>query len=170
MNAETPNRGWVYLVFGCLAALVLLGCCLVVPCVGGCAFSMYIGGVESPDVRIQAVAPNTVRSGEPFDMRITVTNDTGSDDMLLLILQSQGGGTLELVSARPTPDMDQSNALQISLNYSRIRAGESRTITLRLRATRSVQGTGQGQMPIMVRGNVGILKGRSTTVTISVRP
>lgn len=164
MDAEAPNRGWVYLVFGCLAAVLLLGCCIVVPCVGCCAFSMYIGGTQSPDVQIQVVAPSTVRSGEPFDMRVTVTNNTGSDDMLLLALQPQGGGTLELISALPAPDVNQSNALQIQVGYMRIRAGESLTRVLRLRAT------GQGQMPIMVRSNVGVLKGRSTEVTISVRP
>jgi hypothetical protein len=163
MAQENPNRGWVYLVFGCLAVILLLGCCVVVPCVGLCGFSMYIGSNQAMDVQIQATAPDTVRSGQPFDMRVTVTNNTGADDMLIVVMQPQGG-TLEFVSAQPAPDVNQSNALQVQLSYLRIRAGESKTITLRLRAT------GQGSMPIMVRGNIGIFKGRTTNVTISIQP
>jgi len=163
MNAETPNRGWVYLVFGCLAAAILLGCCLVVPCVGCCGFSAYIGNIQSEDVEVQVAYPKSVRAGQPFDMGVTVTNSTGSDDTLAISVITDGG-ILEFVSAQPAPDLDVSSAFGINLSYTRIRAGESKTITLRLRAT------GQGQMPITVRGNVGILKGRSTTVNVSIQP
>ncbi len=163
MDVGSPNRGWVYLVFGCLAAILVLGCCIVVPCVGCCGFSAYVGNIQSEDVEIRATCPKSVRAGQPFDMGVTVTNRTGSDDMLIIILQPQGG-TLELVSAQPKPDINQSNILQVNVSYQRIRAGESKTVTLRLRAT------GQGTIPVLVRANVGILQGRSTEVTISVQP
>lgn len=160
---QAPNRNWVYLVFGCLAVILLLGCCLTIPC-GCCGFFTYLGSNQSPDVQLRATAPDTVRAGEPFDMRVTVVNDTGGDDVLILALQALENGTLELVSVQPIPDVNQSSSFQVNLSYLRIGAGESQTITLRLRAT------GQGDMPIMVRGNVGLLKGRTTIVTISVRP
>ncbi len=163
MNVETPNRGWVYLVFGCLAAVLILGCCIVVPCLGCCGFSAYIGNIQSEDVEILVTHPRSIRAGQPFDMGVTVTNNTGHDDMLILILQPQGG-SLEFVSAQPRPDLNQSNVLQVNVSYQRIRAGESRTINLRLRAT------GKGVLPILVRANVGILQGRSTQVTIAVQP
>ncbi|MBU0495958.1 MAG: DUF11 domain-containing protein [Chloroflexi bacterium] len=164
MNAENPNRAWVYLVFGCLAVVVVLGCCLVVPCVGLCGFSTYIGNNQSADVQIQATAPTTVRSGQPFDLTVTVANNSNQNDMLILVIQPLSGGSLELVSARPAPAVNQSNAFQINLSYMQLAAGQSRTVVLRLRAT------GQGDMPIMVRGNVGILKGRSTTVDLTIEP
>jgi len=163
MTQEKPNRGWVYAVFGCLAVLLVVCCCVVVACLGLFGISTYIGSNQSPDVQIQATAPSTVRSGQTFDMRVTVTNNTGADDMLILILQPQGG-SLAFVSAQPAPDVNQSNALQVQLSYMRIRAGESKSIALKLRAT------GKGQMPIMVRGNVGVLKGRTANVTISIQP
>jgi hypothetical protein len=165
MAQENPNRGWVYLVFGCLAVILLLACCAVIPCVGLCGFSTYFVNMQSADVQIQAVAPNTVRSGQTFDMRVTVTNNTGNDDVFALaVTPGTRNGILELVSAQPAPDLNLSIAGQINLSYERIRAGESKSVTLKLRAT------GTGQMPIMVRGNIGIFKGRTTNVTISIQP
>jgi hypothetical protein len=158
------RRTWLLIALGCLG-LATLACCVVLLSLGGLFYVAGTAGVDSPNVEL-LLEPSSisVRPDEEFSVRVIFRNLSAERDLAQIQLLAPGTDVLELVAVEPPPSQPPVSLLgTLSLFLGDVEPGEEASLVLVLRARQT------GSFEIPVRGVLGFLEGRLSTLRLEVR-